>query len=295
MMAAIWNFSRPHTIAGSLISIVSLYFILSHTRVEHLPILVLVLIAGLSCNLFIVGLNQIADVHIDRINKPWLPIPAEKLSLPQAKTIVIVSLLVSLAVSFYVTPWFFAIIALSCGIGWAYSMPPFHLKKHHLTAAIAISSVRGLLVNTGAFIVFLHTADQSATMPVNLILLTVFVTITGIVIAWFKDLPDVEGDARHHIRSLAVLYSPRRAYVYGTVLMMAAYLACVLTNVYACIHELQPVQAKILLAGHCALFILFVANSFSVRITEHRSLTRFYKRFWLFFFAEYVLYLVAYL
>ncbi len=292
-MSAIWSFSRPHTIAGSVISIVSLFFVLSNTRLAHLPILGMVLVAGLCCNLFIVGLNQIADVKIDRINKPWLPIPAQRLSVSSAKIIVTAALILSLSIALYVTPWFFAIILLSCAIGWAYSMPPFHLKKHHFNAAIAISSVRGLLVNIGAFVVFISTTGQAATIPVNLILLTSFITVTGIVIAWFKDLPDVEGDAQYKIKSLAVIYSPRLAYIAGTILMMVAYLACLLVNIYSCLHQ-PDVEHRILLSGHILLFVLFITHSFSIRVTQHKSLARFYKRFWLFFFAEYLLYLVAY-
>jgi homogentisate phytyltransferase / homogentisate geranylgeranyltransferase len=294
MLPAIWSFSRPHTIAGSVISIVSLYFILSATRLEHLPVLVMALIAGICCNLFIVGLNQIADINIDRINKPWLPLPAEKLSVTQAKIIISLALLISLSVSLYVTPWFFGIIAASAAIGWAYSMPPFHLKKHHFTAALAISSVRGLLVNIGAFVVFLSTTGQRVVIPLNLILLTVFITTAGIVIAWFKDLPDVKGDAQFKIRSLAIVYSSRFAYIAGTLMMMVAYLACVLVNIYSCLHSMETLQSGILLSGHTLLFIVFVVHSFSLRISQHHSLAKFYKRFWAFFFAEYLLYLVAY-
>ncbi|MBK6574488.1 MAG: UbiA family prenyltransferase [Saprospiraceae bacterium] len=42
------------------------------------------------------GINQIADVNIDKINKPYLPIPSKVLSMQQAKYIVITALLLSL-------------------------------------------------------------------------------------------------------------------------------------------------------------------------------------------------------
>ena len=42
------------------------------------------LVAGLSVNVFIVGINQITDVEIDRVNKPYLPIAAGDLSLERA-------------------------------------------------------------------------------------------------------------------------------------------------------------------------------------------------------------------
>ena len=43
------------------------------------------LVAGLTVNIAIVGVNQITDVEIDRVNKPFLPIAAGDLSLGAAK------------------------------------------------------------------------------------------------------------------------------------------------------------------------------------------------------------------
>ena len=43
------------------------------------------LVAALTVNIAIVGVNQITDVEIDRINKPWLPIAAGDLSLGAAR------------------------------------------------------------------------------------------------------------------------------------------------------------------------------------------------------------------
>ena len=86
------------------------------------------LIIGVTCNIFIVGINQIADVNIDKINKPYLPIPSGALSMQQAKYIVFTALFISLGLALYITPYLFGIIALAATIGWAYSMPPLYLK-----------------------------------------------------------------------------------------------------------------------------------------------------------------------
>jgi homogentisate phytyltransferase / homogentisate geranylgeranyltransferase len=261
----LWKFSRPHTVIGSVISIVTLYVLLCGAqRSEHLPLLMMTLVAGVTVNVFIVGLNQIADVSIDRINKPWLPIPSGALKLEQAWVIVIASLAISLSLALYITPYFFALVLLSAAIGWAYSMPPFRLKRHHIPAALAISMVRGILVNVGGFVVFSRLLKQSGDMPENLKILTLFITVFAVVIAWFKDLPDVKGDARYRIRTFAVLYSPSAALITGHILLGAAYVFTIVLKYREYRLSAHPArETEMLLLGHGALLILFVVNSFS--------------------------------
>lgn len=291
----LWNFSRPHTILGSVISIFTLFIILcENNRAAHVPLLLLAIIAGIACNIYIVGINQIADVDIDRINKPWLPIPSGALNLKQARLIVYAALVISLALSLYMTFYFFVIILLSALIGWAYSMPPFFLKQHHLPAAIAISMVRGILVNAGGFIVFNRLVSHHGPMPENLLMLTLFITVFAIVIAWFKDLPDVKGDNYYNIKTFAILYSPATAFITGHLLVAAVYVFTIyrMSGSYA---ENASGKASILFFGHIFLLVLFMLNSLSVKLNFHASVRNFYKRFWLFFFAEYLLYFIAYI
>jgi homogentisate phytyltransferase / homogentisate geranylgeranyltransferase len=294
LLIAIWKFSRPHTVIGSAISIVSLYFILCANRERYFPLLICALVAGVANNIFIVGLNQIADVRIDRINKPWLPIPARLLSMRQAKIIVYTCLFISLVISLLMSPYFFSVIVLASLIGWAYSMPPFHLKQHHLPAAMAISFVRGLLVNVGGFLVFRSLTDHSGAMPENVKMLTFFICLFAVVIAWFKDLPDTQGDSKYNIRTMAVMYSPRTVIVIGTIIMACVYLCTIYFNAYPAFSGAVSRGSQIIFYGHIILFILFVINSCAVSLSDPDSVRSFYKRFWIFFFAEYLLYMVAY-
>ena len=84
-LGALWRFSRPHTIIGTTVSIVALYLI----AVDTLPGLTLggglwdlwwTLVAGLAVNVYIVGINQLEDVEIDRVNKPFLPLAAGEMT-----------------------------------------------------------------------------------------------------------------------------------------------------------------------------------------------------------------------
>lgn len=295
-LITLWKFSRPHTIIGSMISIFTLFYIICENH-ETLSFhyLIMALSIGVTCNVFIVGINQIADVNIDKINKPYLPIPSGILSVQQAKTIVFTSLIISLGLALLTSPYLFAIIAISATIGWAYSMPPFYLKQHHITAALAITTVRGVLLNAGGFLVFNYLINKSIEMPENVKILTLFIIVFSVVISWFKDLPDIQGDAKYKIKTFAILYTPKFALITGNLLVGFAYLFTIYLKWKEYIlSEIPYFETRVLLFGHIILFGLFMINAFSIRLSEHQSIKKFYTRFWYFFFAEYILYLFAY-
>lgn len=295
-LTILWSFSRPHTIIGSVISIYTLYTIVCNNRESlYLPYLLLALLLGICCNVFIVGINQIADVEIDHINKPYLPIPAGVLNLKQAKIIVLSALVISLIFSVFISFYLFIIILLATGIGWAYSMPPIYLKRHHIGAALSISFVRGILLNAGGFLVFNFLVNNVVEMPINVQILTLFIVVFSIGISWFKDLTDIEGDRKFNIRTLAIVYSTKSALIIGNVLVSLAYLFTIYMK-YIEFHNSIIVSNElyVLLYGHLILLALFIINALSINLNQHSSIQKFYKRFWWFFFAEYLLYLIAY-
>jgi homogentisate phytyltransferase/homogentisate geranylgeranyltransferase len=174
-------------------------------------------------------------------------------------------------------------------------MPPLYLKQHHLLAALAITTVRGVVINLGGFLVFNYIVNKSLGIPENVKILTIFIIAFSIVISWFKDLPDVEGDAKYNIKTFAILYSSRAALIAGNVLVGLAYMFTIsMKSVDFVNSEIPSFETNVLLFGHIILFALFIVNAFSIKLDKHLSVKKFYKRFWWFFFAEYVLYLVAY-
>lgn len=295
-LPALLRFSRPHTIIGTVVGIVALYAIVCDRAGHAQPLLLAsALITGIACNLYIVGINQLADVELDRINKPYLPLPAGALSMVQARHIVRAALVIALALSLCISPWLLLVVGAAAFIGWAYSMPPFRLKRHHLPAAIAISTVRGVLINLGGFMVYDHLVNGALPVPAHVWMLAAFITAFSICIAWFKDLADVPGDARYGIRTLAVLYTPRTALFAGLLLLTAAYTATIfLLGTHITTDATEALRTRILFWGHVALYLLFLLNMIAVRTDHPSSVKRFYTRFWAFFFAEYLLFLFAY-
>jgi homogentisate phytyltransferase/homogentisate geranylgeranyltransferase len=265
-------------------------------KAAHLDLLFMCIAMGISCNIFIVGINQIADVHIDKINKPYLPIPAGALSMESAKNITYGSLLLSLSIGLYISPYLFLIILVSAVIGWAYSMPPFYLKQHHITAALAITIVRGVLINVGGFLVLNYIINKTINFPDDVKILSAFIIVFTVVISWFKDLPDIKGDAAYRIKTLAIIYSPKSVLIIGTFLIILTYLLSIFLKYPSAINAQTPSFKDLLLFfGNIFLLLLFIINSLTINLTNHESVKIFYKRFWWFFFAEYLIYLVAYL
>lgn len=284
------KFSRPHTVIGTTISIFALYaMVCQHSELEHLSILFLSVFVGLTCNIFIVGINQIVDVELDKINKPYLPLASGEININQAKTIVYSSMVLSAISALYLSPILLVIVSISMLIGWAYSCPPFSLRKHHLPAALAISLVRGLMVNIGGYLVFNILINKSYAFNLDIMVLSAFIIAFSIVIAWFKDLPDMEGDEQFKIKSLAILYSPRFTLIAGNLLILLAYVF----SLYKYASLLESSHYLILFIGHIILMALFTLNLLVLKTLNKQTAKTYYKRFWLFFFAEYILYLFA--
>jgi homogentisate phytyltransferase / homogentisate geranylgeranyltransferase len=293
----LWQFSRPHTIIGSFFSITAL-FILAGRETGWQPywwLYAVTLASALACNVFIVGLNQIADIELDKINKPWLPLAAGVWTKKQGRDVISIALVICLALSFVAGSWLPVLMGVILLIGMAYSLPPLQLKKHHLPAAIAITLVRGVLVNVGFYIFFRQkmtgetglVQTGSVWMPGAIICLTLFIMAFSVAIAWFKDLPDTEGDAQFKIKTLALLYSKKNALWGGTILVGAAYVYSLYWAAF------KAVSGKnILLIGHAVLFLFFILNFISVKLADAASVKKFYMRFWVFFFAEYLLFMV---
>jgi homogentisate phytyltransferase/homogentisate geranylgeranyltransferase len=285
----LWQFSRPHTIIGSLCSITSLYIIACNgiNLLQHAGLYAATLIAALACNIFIVGLNQIADVEMDKINKPYLPLAAGTLSRSNALAIIFTALVIALLFSFMASLFYFSLILVILLIGVAYSLPPLYLKQHHLPAALAITLVRGVLVNVGIFLHFQHVVNNNFSLPGHVWCLTFFIMAFSIAIAWFKDLPDTEGDEKFHVKTLAVLYSKTNALLGGMIIVGLAYVAVLMWSLFYAVKN-----PWFLVITHSILFVLFLANYFVVQLKDKASIKKFYLLFWVFFFAEYILFAV---
>jgi homogentisate phytyltransferase / homogentisate geranylgeranyltransferase len=291
-LKTLWQFGRPHTIVGSFCSITALFAIaLSSTQSQcKWPVYLGTLFSALACNLFIVGLNQYQDVAIDRINKPNLPLAAGTLSKQQGLRIVLMSLALSIALAAMQGAVLLGLILAISAIGAAYSLPPIQLKRHYTWAALCITVVRGLLVNLGMTVHFIYALTGSYQLPLHIWPLTLFVVGFSFGVAWFKDIPDTEGDEKYRIKTLALSITKQKAFQLGMAVVGMAYLMVMVAPFVID----MPINRGLYLIAQLLCFVAFIATGFRLNLNSKPAVQQFYMLFWGLFFLQYFIYPLSY-
>lgn len=289
--AILWRFSRPHTIVGTTLSVIGLYLVAAGELPglavgDGLGDLAAVLVAALAVNLFIVGLNQLEDVEIDRVNKPSLPVASGELSPRAARALVAGAGALPVAMALTQGWLELAGVVGALAVGVAYSSPPLRLKRFPLLAALSISGVRSAIVNLVVYLHFAHAlggGESSVAGPVWA--LTLFVVPFSLAIALLKDVPDIEGDRRFQIATFSVRAGPERVVRVALGALTLAYLGMAVIGPLA----LSGVQPVVLVAGHVIALALLWRMRAGVDLHDRADFTRFYMRVWGLFFLEYLL------
>ncbi|MEA2227295.1 MAG: homogentisate phytyltransferase / homogentisate geranylgeranyltransferase [Solirubrobacteraceae bacterium] len=294
--AVLWRFSRPHTIIGTTLSVLALYAI-AVTRfaggdLTAAPFhLAMTLLAAWCVNVFIVGINQLEDVEIDRINKPALPIAAGDLSPEAGRRIVAIAAAVPVVLAITQGPAELVAVAVGLAVGTAYSVPPLRLKRFPALASLSITFVRSLVVNLGVWLHFSHTfGGGSAIHPGVWALIAVTVPFS-FAIAILKDVPDVEGDRRYAIATFSVRLGARPVLAAGLAALTVAELG--MATLGAAL--LHGASTPLLVLAHLAALAALWASAARLDLSDRAGITRFYMRVWMLFFLEYAIVAAAYL
>ncbi|MEO0376338.1 MAG: homogentisate phytyltransferase [Cyanobacteria bacterium P01_A01_bin.17] len=299
-LAALWKFSRPHTIIGTSLSVWGLALItlsvlslsqgFLETLGQWLPLIIGAWIPCLCGNIYIVGLNQLTDVGIDRINKPNLPLASGAFSPREGVGIVSVSGLLALLLAGFQGPYLLGMVAASLAIGTAYSLPPIRLKRFAFWAALCIFGVRGVIVNLGLFWHFHQLwTGEAGVVPPQVWMLTGFIVVYTFAIAIFKDIPDLEGDRKFRIRTLTVRLGGQTVFN----LALGTITACYSGMMIAAAFILPLYPTLLIVLSHLGLLLVLWQSSKNVNLRERQTVRQFYQLIWKLFFIEYLLFPLA--
>ena len=294
MYSQLWKFSRPHTIIGTSLSVLALWTIAiatAHPNISSLGVIQLfgTWIACLLGNVYIVGLNQLYDVEIDRVNKPDLPLASGKLSITQGKWIVGITGILSIAIAAYLGTWLLETVGLSLAIGTAYSLPPIRFKQYPLLAAFCILTVRGCIVNLGLFLHFNQVLTGVDTIPPSIWVLTLFVLVFTVAIAIFKDVPDLEGDRQYQIQTFTMSLGKLGVFKLTRWAITIAYLGTIAAGIWIA----PAINVWFLVVSHLGLLGLLWWRSQDIDLDRKESIADFYQFIWKLFFFEYLLFPIA--
>jgi homogentisate phytyltransferase / homogentisate geranylgeranyltransferase len=286
-----WKFSRPHTIIGTSLSVLGLYLIaISPLTTYYSPLpLIGTWIACLCGNVYIVGLNQLEDVAIDKINKPHLPIASGEFSMQTGKWIVGISGLLALFFAGIQGHFLFGVVAISLAIGTAYSLPPIRLKQFPFWAALCIFSVRGAIVNLGIFLHFNWVLQNSPIVPSKVWVLTLFILVFAFAIAIFKDIPDIEGDLLYNIKTFTIKLGKQTVFNLALWVLTLCYAGMIFVGLF----RLAEVNSIFLVLTQFIALIWMWWRSQKVNLQEKSEIARFYQFIWKLFFVEYIIFPIA--
>ncbi|ADI65087.1 homogentisate phytyltransferase [Trichormus azollae] len=291
---AFWKFSRPHTIIGTSLSVLGLYLLtlgvtstsFSNVHIWHI---LRTWAACISGNIYIVGLNQVEDVEIDKINKPDLPIASGEFTREQGNLIVIITGILALVLAWLNSPFLLGMVTVSLAIGTAYSLPPIRLKQFPFWAALCIFSVRGGIVNLGLFLHFNWLFQRSQGIPAAVWVLTVFILVFTFAIAIFKDIPDMEGDKLYNITTFTLQLGQQAVFHLALWVLTVSYVGMIFVGMLR-IAEVNPI---FLFITHIIVLIIMWRQSRRVDLQDKDAISRFYQFIWKLFFLEYLIFPLA--
>ncbi|PIA40843.1 hypothetical protein AQUCO_02400119v1 [Aquilegia coerulea] len=281
-----YRFSRPHTVVGTALSIISVSLLAVEKLSDISPLfltgLLEAIVAALFMNIYIVGLNQLFDIEIDKVNKPYLPLASGEYSVATGITI---SFLLGWITGSW--PLFWALfVSFILGTAYSINLPLLRWKRFAILAALCILVVRAVIVQLAFFMhiqTFVYRRPAVLTRP--LVFATAFMSFFSVVIALFKDIPDIDGDKIFGIQSFTVRLGQKKVFwtciyllemAYGVALLVGAASSCLWSKLITVI-------------GHIILGSILWYRAKSTDLKSKDDITSCYMFIWKLFYAEYLL------
>ncbi|KAK8319517.1 hypothetical protein E1A91_A13G244800v1 [Gossypium mustelinum] len=290
---AFYRFSRPHTVIGTALSIISVSLLAVEKLSDISPLfftgVLEAVVAALFMNIYIVGLNQLSDVEIDKVNKPYLPLASGEYSALTGIMIVTSFSIMSFWLGWIIGSWpLFWALFVSFVLGTAYSinLPLLRWKRFALVAAMCILAVRAVIVQLAFYLhIQTHVFSRPAVISKPLIFATAFMSFFSVVIALFKDIPDIEGDKIFGIKSYTVRLGQEKVFWTCISLLEMAYGISILVGATS-----PYTWSKVItVLGHSVLASILWIRAKSVDLKSKAAITSCYMFIWKLFYAEYFL------
>jgi homogentisate solanesyltransferase len=291
---AFWKFLRPHTIRGTILGSVA---VTSKALLENsllidwglLPKAILGVIALLCGNGYIVGINQIYDEDIDKVNKPFLPVASGELSKKAAWCLCIGLAIAGMAITgLNFGRLITCLYSFGLFLGTIYSIPPLRLKRSAVAAFMIIATVRGFLLNFGVYYAVRSALGLQFAWSRPVTFITAFVTLFATAIAITKDLPDIEGDRKYGIDTFATRLGVRGTAMLGTGLLSINYLGAIAVGLMAPV-GFNPV---VMVSAHAVLGLSLILATLKLDRNGYGKddIAAYYRFIWNLFYSEYLIF-----
>ncbi|CAO2831852.1 unnamed protein product [Amaranthus hypochondriacus] len=290
---AFYKFTRPYSIYATIAFLLSTSLVAVENLSDFSPSFFARVVEGIIviilCVIYAVGINQICDMEIDKINKPYLPLASGELSITDGILITTTSAVMSLLLAWRSgSPYllWIAVVYIVAGFGYSVDLPMLRWKKYSFVATLSFVGARA----TVQTVFYLHIQVFffgrpilfSNTLIFGIMIIGFFSVVTGL----FKDIPDIEGDRRNGIKTLAVKLGDKKMFQICVCLLEATFIFGILVG---------GIQASTIwsrctmVVGHSMLGIYVWYRAKSIDIRSSVAAESFYMLLWQVMSVEYLL------
>ncbi|KAK9049257.1 hypothetical protein SSX86_031776 [Deinandra increscens subsp. villosa] len=288
----LYRFIRPYAAVGTVLSVLSMSLLTVQKLSDFSPLFMVkmmqALVGGMFMQMYVCGFNQICDIELDKVNKPSLPLAAGELSMTTAVTVSSLSAILSLATSWIVgsPPLFWGLVAWFV-VGTAYSAnvrPWLRWKRFPFTAAFYMLTARALVVPIGYYLHMQSSLNGGSALLSRPMLFAVgMLSAFSVSTIFFKDIPDIEGDRMHGIKSLAIKLGETRMFWVCIWILEIAYVAAALVGATSSITWSKYAT----IVSHLGMAAILWIRAKSVDLKSMDSVQSMYMFLWQLFYAEY--------
>ncbi|KAJ4981997.1 hypothetical protein NE237_032834 [Protea cynaroides] len=278
-----YQFCRPYALMGIEIVTLSVAFLPVRSIADLSPtffVEVLLVMAMQTLNhIYIIAMNELFDVEIDKINKQYLPLVSRELSTRDVVVIAFLDIILSIGIVLMSkSPTLLAALVVNfiCGTGYSVNLPFLRWKKHPLLAISTTVAGCAFGVHIFNFIHIQKVLGRPNLITKSLIFQTTMMSLYTIVGVILKDIPDIDGDRANGIDTLSIRFGEERAFAIGL-------------NVLFAIHGLGMIVGAssslwfgkiITVLGHLTLALVYWQRSRQIDPKNKSSAQSFYMLLW---------------
>ncbi|GAY45932.1 hypothetical protein CUMW_093110 [Citrus unshiu] len=292
---ALYVFTRPFAMIGTIVGITSIAILPLQSFADLTPKYFMeflkALLSAVLMNNYVGTVNQVADVEIDKVNKPDLPLASGDLSMGTGLAITLTLSLTSLAIalSLQSPPLIFGLIVwFLLGTAYSVDLPFLRWKTKPFLAGMCMVTVFGLVYQFSFFIHFQkYVLGRPVVITRPLIFAAAIISTISAVMSLLKDIPDEDGDKQFGFQSISSKLGKENVLRLCVYALFFAYGVSVIVGASSSFQLVKLVS----IIGHSTLAFLLWLRAQTVDLSNNASTYSFYMFIWKasLFYAEYLL------
>ena len=120
-------------------------------------------------------------------------------------------------------------------------------------------------------------------------MLTITIFIYSIVIAWFKDIPDMSGDHKFNIQTLSLRLGSKTVFILGNSLLAFVFLFLIIIPFFVQLDLNKPIFRIM----HILMLLVLLITAFKTDVKNKVAISKYYQFIWVLFFTEYIVFAIA--